>query len=424
MGQINLIRTQFIPRSTVTTPASSAVQEVDFLGYFEVGDTVEIIETDPCGNVLSTIASGVTVSALDQENSSVILDTSVDTTGLTGTPQIRVTNIDDGQAAIDRLYRKTFPAENVGFAISKVVVDEDLDTPVVGQGTYYVDDVSFVRVGDTVSVISDSGVAGTATVLAVDPNADDVNNKSSIVLDSSIDTSLLTNPVIVVEGITAQDAIERNKEDIDKIDSPIENEYIGVGDCLSAFYTSDLFLSGSLKPHLDGVRKLRGTAGTRATLSQGASNSELIFTSLILGTDGNDTEIEVASGSGLTVVVDGSYNAGYTITVNDNGGAATAQDIADAINADATARRIVQAQYGGDGSGTVSAFGPTALSGGLDDGTGDFAEIEQVLNNEISNTGYKIFAFHIRPSERNRMNAAPQDDEEIWVDYRKALDNA
>ncbi len=82
----------------------------------------------------------------------------------------------------------------------------------------------------------------------------------------------------------------------------------------------------------------------------------------------------------------------------------------------------MQVQYGGDGSGTVSTFS-TNLSGGLDNGTGDYSELEQVYENFITGTGFKWISLHMRPNERNRYNEPPGDDEELSIDFRKATEN-
>lgn len=424
MGQLNLIRTQFEPRVTVTAPANDDVHVVDFIGYFNLGDTVDVIEVDDQGNVLSVIADNAIVLAIDPDTLKLTLDQVVDTTGLTGTPQIRCQSIDDGQLAIDRLYRRKFSGE-VEFLRSEPIITTEVNVPIAGQTTFLVADVEHFRAGDGLDVLADEGIVQSAvTIVSVVPRADTTNNLAAIIIDAAVDTSAFTNPYVLARDITMQDAVERLQEDIDRIDDPIENEFTGNGNGkYPAFYASALFVQGSSKVFIDGKRMLLGTAGTRAALTQGAGNSALIFTSLIMGTDGNKTKVAVVAGAGLTIAITGTYNGGYTITINDNGGAATSQDIADALNADAGVRLILQAQYGGDGTGVVTAFAATSLAGGLNDGTKDYAEIEQVYRNNIVTTGYKIFAFHIRPNERNRMNAVPQDDEEIQIDYRVPMVN-
>lgn len=424
MGQLNLIRTQFEPRVTVTAPANDDVQTVDFVGYFNLGDTVDVIEVDEHNNVLSVIADNAIIQAIDPDTLKLTLDQVVDTTGLTGTPQIRCQSIDDGQQAIDRLYRRKFSGE-VSFIRSEPILTTEVNVPIAGQTTFLVADVEHLRAGDTLDVLADEGIVQSAvTIVSVIPRADDTNNLSAIIVDAAVDTSSYSNPYVLALDITVQDAIERLQEDIERIDDPIENEYTGLGNGkYPAFYTSALFVQGSSKVFIDGKRMRLGTAGTRATLTQGAGNSALTFTSLILGTDGNRTKVAVVAGAGLTIAITGNYTTGYTISINDNGGAATSKDIADALNADAQVMLILQAQYGGDGTGVVAAFAATSLASGLNDGVGDYAEIEQVYRNNIVNTGYKIYSFHIRPNERNRMNAVPQDDEEMVVDYRVPMVN-
>jgi hypothetical protein len=297
-------------------------------------------------------------------------------------------------------------------------------------------DSKFWRAGDVVDILADEGVVQQGvTILSVNPLADLANNRSTIVVNAVVDTSTFTNPYIQSTDITVQDAVERNQQDIDSIDAPVENEDLGDGngtDC--AFETANLFKIGTSKVFIDGIRKKLGTAGTRASLTQGAGNSQLIYTSMLLGLLGNEIRVRVVSGAGLTISVTKTFKASasgintaqttYDISINDNGGAATAAQIAAALNASALVKRLVQVQYGGTGAGVVSAFAYTALSGGLNNGTGDYAEIPQILNNLITSTGMKWVSFWIIPADKQRMNEPPQDDEEQTIDYRKILVNA
>lgn len=423
MGQMNLERSQFEGRVTVTVPANDDKQIVNFTGYFDIGDLVDVIEVDGDGNILSTIADNATVIAIDPDTS-MTLDSVVNTTGLTGTPQIRAQNIDDGHQAIDRLYRRKFQG-NVAFVLRQNILAQRLNTPTAGKTRYFVEDVSFIRAGDIFDLLADEGlIASNVTVDTVTPNADATNNRAAVDITSLHDTSGFTNPFLLARSITVQQAVQRNQERIDEIDRPIENEYLGIGDSnKTVFETANLFVLGSSKLSMDGTRKRLGTAGTRGTLSSGAGNSQMIFDAMILGLKGNDTKARVQAGAGLTVSVTGGFNIGYTVTVNNNGGAATALDIAGAINADATAKRIMTARYGGTGLGLAATFGPTNLAGGLDNGTGDYAELEQVYENLVANTGYKWLSFHIRINEPNRLNKPPKDDEEMVVDYRRPSEN-
>jgi len=425
MGQKNLKRTQFVPREEVHTPANDDIQLLAFTGYFEFADVVDVIDVDAFGNVISVLADNLTVQAIDP-NVSLTLSAVVDTTAAVGTPMIRCQAIDDGQDAVDRLYRRKLKG-NMQFVLRQNVIDQALNTPSAGKGQYDVEDVSFLRAGDTVDLLADEGIIQTGlTIESINPNADDVNNPATVVLDSSVDTSTFTNPFILATSITVQEAIERNQERIDGIDTPMEGEYMGAGDKDHiAFIAANLFVQDTTKLLIDGKRLRRGEAGDRASLEQGTypgSNDALKFTSNVLGLDGNSVKVALVSGAGFTIAVSGNY-PNFTISINDNGGAATAEEIADALNADAEAKRLIQAQFGGDGTGVPSTFAAANLTGGLDNGTGDYAELEQVFENKIVNTGYKIVALWILPNERNRLNSPPKDDEEMVIDYRKATEN-
>lgn len=432
MGQTRAKRVHFEPRVTCTSPQDSVYQAVSDTCFFLEGDTVDVVDVDINGNITAVIAENLTISAIVPDIA-LILSASADTTTASGTPQIRNQSIDDAQQALERLMCR----DNVKpgrFDRREAILDRELNAPGAGQTLYDVADSNMFKVGDTVDIISNEGLLASTSITAVGVNADATNNKSTIAVSGLHDTSTLTSPLLKNTTIDAEKAIKRNQEAIDGIDTPLENEFISVGNGVdTVFETDNLFVESSSKLTIDGRRLRKGLAGTRASLTQGAGTSQLIITSLMLGLLGNEIEIEVQSGVGLTVAVSKAYNASssaiipgstaYVITVNDNSGAATAQNIADAINADADAKRLVVAQYGGDGTGIVSTFGPTNLSGGLDDGTGDYAELEQVFENNISGTGFKWLSMHMRPNERNRLNSPPEDDEEMCVDYRRARDN-
>lgn len=423
MGQLDLLRTQFEARVTVTVPANDDRQLVNFTGYFVEGDVVDVIEVDSNGNVLQVISDNRTVMAIDPDVS-LTLDAVVNTSGLTGTPMIRAQNIDDGFEAVDRLYRRVITA-NVQYVQKQAILGEALATPTAGKTTYFVEDISYIRAGDILDILADQGIVGTnVTVDSLSPNADDVNNLASVVINSNLTTVGFTNPKLVVKSLTVQQAIARNQEKIDQIDRPVENEYLGVGNgSHMAFEAANLFVAGTSKFLIDGNRKRLGTAGTRANLTQGSGNAQMLFTSMILGTKGNATRVAVINAAGTAVSVTGNSTTGYLVSVNNNSGTATAAQIAAAINADATAKRIVQCRYGGTGASAAVAFAATNLASGLDNGTGDYAEIEQVYNNLIANTGYKFISLWILPNDTNRLSKPPKDDEELVIDYRRPSDN-
>lgn len=432
MGQNNLKRSQFEARQTIINPVNDDKQELSFTGYYEVGDIVDVVDVDAAGNITAVLADNLSVLSI-APNQFVVLSAVVDTTAAVGVPMLVCQQIDDGQDAVDRLYRRKFTGE-VSFEETEAITGRKLDTPIVGQGTYFVEDATFYRVGDTVDVLANEGIVVTgASVVAVSPNADAANNQASIVINASPDTNLFTSPFFVLTSITVQEAIRRNQERIDEIDKPVENEDIGVGDGLhTCFEVANLFKVATSKFSIDGVRKKLGTAGTRASLTQGAGNAQMIFTSNLLGLLGNEVEAAVTAGAGLVITVTRAFSSSssailsstlYRVSITNNGGAATAKDIADAINAHAVAKRIMMVQYGGTGLGVAATFAATNLAGGLDNGTGDYAELEQIYENVLVNTGYKWLSFHIRPNERNRMKDPVSQDEELNVDYRRPVEN-
>tara|TARA_R110000868_G_C10973188_1_gene771592 strand:+ start:109136 stop:110437 length:1302 start_codon:yes stop_codon:yes gene_type:complete len=430
MGQKNARRMQTKFRAVCTTPTENVRQDVDNTCIFEVNDIVDIIDVDANGNVISVISENNKIISIIP-NSAVLLDTLVDTSTATGTPMIRNQTLDDAQSAFDRLMcRDGRPAK---MSIIQNVEAQELNAPLAGQTIFDIDDASLFRVGDQVDVLADEGdIQLGVTVAAVNVNADSANNKATIVVTGVIDTSSFTNPFVKLE-MTTEDAILRNQERVDGIDQPVENRYLGDGEgTLTAFMTADLFVEGSSK--LFGESRLKlGIAGTRASHTEGAGNAQLIVTSMILGLLGNEVEIEVVNAAGLAVTVTKTFKVNasgtsfaqsqYLVQVNSNSGAATSKQIADAINADVTAQRIMQVQYGGDGAGVVTPFAAVNLSGGLDDGSRDYAELEQIYENSIIGTGFKWVSAHIRPNENNRLDAPFEDDEELDVDYRKAIEN-
>jgi hypothetical protein len=424
MGQSNLKRTQFVPRAVITTLLDSNVHTLDFIGYFENDDKVDVVDVDANGNIVGTIQDDMTILAINPVTKKVTLDASVDTSSATGTPMLRAQEIDDGQEAIDRLYRRQVKGP-IAFDVQQNILEARPDIPSVGKTTYFVDDVAFWKIGQTGKVLDDNGVVlALTTIEAVNVNADDTNFKSSIVISNTQDVTLLNNPYLQNLSITQSDAIKYNQERQDESDRPIPNQDMGVGNGSHlAFAFPDLILQNSSHLYLDSGRKKLGTAGTRAGLVQGAGDSALTLSSMILGLEGNKTTVEVVAGAGVNVSVAGNSKNGYVIQVTDNTGAVTSKEVADAINADADAKRIVQAIYGGNGTGVVATFGPSAMAGGLDDGTFDYAELEQVWENKNTGTGLKWASFHIRKNERNRMNSAPDNDEEITADYSRASVN-
>lgn len=430
MSNRNARRVQTKFRVTCTSPTNNVRQDVSKTRFFEVNDIVDVIDVDANGNIISVLSENNKVISIIP-NSALILDVIVDTTTATGTAMIRNQTLDDGQSAFDRLFcRNASPGQ---MTLIQNIEAQGLNAPIAGQTTFDVDDVTLFRVGDTIDIIADEGdIQLGVTVAAVNVNADAANNKSTIVVTGVIDTSTFTNPIMTL-SITTEQAILRNQERIDSMDLPINNKDLGIGEgTLTAFELPGLFVETSSRIYMAGRQKL-GITGTRASHTEGAGSIQLIATSMILGTLGNEVELEVVNAAGLAVTVTKTFKvttAGtdfsqsqYLVQVNSNSGAATSKEIADAINADSIAQRIMQVQYGTDGTGVVVPFGPVNLLGGLDDGTKDYAELEQIFENSIIGTGFKWISYHIRPNERNRMDAPPEDDEEICADYNRATEN-
>lgn len=422
MSQANAERTQFDARQLITSAINDDAQIVNDTAFFKLGDTVNIILVDVDGCLVSSVYENVIVSGICPEDK-LVFDQAVDTSSPPAGTSFYVENKDlwDVQQAVERLYKCFSEPSDYPFPADPMIIAQELDTPIVGQARYTIDgQVLCFEAGDSIQIICDEGIAYTGTVVS----RDIANNK--IVLDSSVDLSSFTNCCLVNTSLTLKEVINRLKAS----ESPVCNEELDVGDCkLTAFETNLIFIDGCEAVYLDGSRLRRGTCGTKATLSNGAGNAELILTSQILGIDGNLTNLVLvdpaAPTSPLTVVVTGTYNSGFTITVSleTDGGSAiisTAEDVAVAIDLDAEARRIVLAQFGGDGTGLQAALSSTPLAGGLDDGTGDYCASERLENNIIAGTGYSWILVHIRTNEKNRLHSPPKNDEDLIIDYRKS----
>lgn len=437
MGQTNLKRTLYKPREEITSSLNSNVQTMLSVAHLRVGDRVDYIDVDPNGNMVggAPIVSNLTILAINPVTKKIVLDSPIDSSAATETPMLRVDDIDDGQEAIERIYRDPSTSK-APFSLIQNILRVDVNTPIVGQATYHVADASFWRAGDEAKVVDDTGVLiANLSVVSVSIAADASNNKSKIVVDDPTAVSLVNNPYIQNDTIDLSKAVLRNQERIDEIDRPTVNQNftpaIGNG-ADTCFEVPALFVQGTSKVYIDKGRQKLGTPGTRAQLIVGAGNGQLTAKSMILGLLGNEVELEVLNAAGLTVQVVKTFKrvgasdytqSQYKVRVNNNSNAATAAQIAAAINADAAARRIMQVIYGGDGSGVVAALAPTNLTGGLDNGSGDYAELEQVYENLQSGTGFKFVSFWILSDVRNRLSEPPADDEEVWGDFTTAADN-
>lgn len=423
MGQPDARRLQFNAIQALTSAANDDRQTLTQTAYIKVGDVLEFWDGDSA-LCLRTFIGTRTVTAVNPDNS-IYLDSAIDLTVVTDTALIRNRTIDDVKEALDRLFLQGFEADDYLIQWNPSITACEVDTPVVGQSTQSVADASCFYPGDSWALVSDEGLAGTGTVVA----SDFTLNK--VTIDDSIDCGALTNPVLINTSVDLKTQLLRIKQALDEVGTPIQ-EALDDGDCdNTAFEVSQKFIQDSSNLYLDGVRKRKGTAGTRAALTNGAGNAQLLLTSLVLGLDGNDIDFEMldpgAPSSALSVTVTGTYDAAdrkISVSLETDGGSAlisTAEEVADAINAHASAKRLVLVRFGGDGSGVQAALAATPLAGGLNNGTGDYAELEQVFNNLITATGYRWVSLHIRPNEPNRLSSPPRESEELDIAYSQAV---
>ena len=121
---------------------------------------------------------------------------------------------------------------------------------------------------------------------------------------------------------------------------------------------------------IQNISSVNRVAASLTTALTG-TNNDLVFTSKFQGVQGNTTRIRyVVAGNNtpLTIAV-----SGQDITVNvatDGGGLATstAAQVMAAVNADASAKKLVTASLaaGNDGTGVVTALAYTNLTGGAE----------------------------------------------------------
>lgn len=421
MGQPNAKRLEYSSIQALTSATNDDFQTLSDTALVKVGDTLEFWDRNASGCLETLIGTRVVTGVCP--DTSITLDSAIDLTTVTGTAVIRNREIWTVQDAIQRLYECGFEPQDYKINWDASITACAVDTPVIGQSTHTVGDASCWEAGDSWAIISDEGLAGTGAVVGIDPLTNEVT------IDDSIDCGALTNPKLINTSVDLKTQLLRLKQQIDAVGTPL-CEALADGDCdNTAFYASQGFIQNSSGVYLDGNRKRKGTAGTRASLVNDTGNAEITFGSLVLGTDGNDIDIEFldpgSPSSALSVSVTGSYDGAdrvVSVSLETDGGSAiisTAQEVAEAINADADAKRLVTALWGGDGTGVQSALVATPLAGGLNDGTGDYTELQQVDNNLL--TKYAILSFHIRPTENNRMHCPPQVSEEIDLCFSEAL---
>ena len=186
MGQTNLFRTEFEPCEIITSALDATKQDLAFTSYFKLGDTVDIVAKNARGcYVGAALATDLTVCGIVNSDS-LSFDVSVDTStalpvGAVGWYAI-AKNIDDGQEAIDRLYRCYTQSETPGnIQICEDIVGHVSGSPIGGQTTLYVDDINCFRAGDATQITCDIGGPFNVNIVSPESNADEAKNLSEIV---------------------------------------------------------------------------------------------------------------------------------------------------------------------------------------------------------------------------------------------------
>ena len=414
MPQSDALRLQLSACRELTSSIDSVRQTLTNTGYFKIGDVVDIYDKDSAG-CLGTSQGTRTINGICP-NEAIVFDSTFDTSSFTGTPTICNRSLQNLQDAHDRWAECHVHAQNRLIWPAVSITAHQQDTPIVGQMTVTLpSDAICFDTGDSYQVICDSGIVISGTVVSNDLGLNE------IILDDSADLTSETNCKLVGTSLTEMQLFSRLKSSITSVRK--YGHHCGVGNCnQTVFKLSEVFVQDSLEVHADAGWLKRGTCGTLADDTQGAGNSEVTFTSRILNTNGNSVQWEYIAGAGAPVVtVTGDFPT-FTVTITgDSAGTATAQDVADAINASAAAELIGYAIYGGDGTGVLTPFAATALTGGLNDATYDFCELEQVVNNVVTASGYRYFAMNIRDeTEPNRWQSPPRDSEEMSCSYNAA----
>lgn len=419
----NSKRIQFSCIQDLTSSTDDDYQTLTDTSLIKVGDVLEFWDRNAAG-CLDTLIGTRTVTGVCKD-AAITLDSTIDLTTVTGTAAIRNRNIWNMEDAVKRLYQCGMQAKDYKIQWEAPISSCNIDTPIIGQSEQFVSDASCWETGDSWAIISDEGLAGTGTVVSTDLVTNDVT------IDDSIDCSGLTNPKLVNTSLDLKEQLLRLKQAIDEINAP-RCEKLLDGDCNNTvFYSSQTFKQNSSSTFMGGNRKRLGSScGTRASLVNDVTDAEITFTSLVLGLDGNDISIEFVDPGGttpLSVALTGTYDGAdrvITVTLETVAAAivSTAQEVADLLNADAATKRLVQAIWGGDGSGVQSALVPTPMAGGLDDATSDtdYCEI-QIIDNNVATGGYGIISFNIRPDEIKRLQCPARENEELDICYAKAV---
>lgn len=141
---------------------------------------------------------------------------------------------------------------------------------------------------------------------------------------------------------------------------------------------TNTFSAGTPGTHiLVGTDFLQGKV--QGVLASGAGTSEVTFTAVRPGTDGNDIRVKMTDTGSLSTSVTGN-----DITVTYNGGVTTADQIATDVNADTDALKLVNCVGGGSGTAQVEILTLTNLAGGTGEGATQFDVVAGGLSQEVT----------------------------------------
>ena len=404
MGQLNETRILNDLRRVIT-PASSTRQAVAKTGCWRCGDVIEFYDS-PDGICLPATSMGTrTIDCIDPDVAFFFTST-IDLTTASGTVIAVNKTLDDQQAFNNRICSEANP-HNTPWIQTHAIASFVENSPIAGQMTVTMTDgTQCYKAGDDYKVLADSGVVISGTIISVN------NSQKEVVLDDTADLGAETGEKLAnCCGISLEEIIQRFKDSVTGGDD-CEDDFDG--DCnVTAFELTSEMVSGKSHPSLDGRLLRRGVAGTRASLSDGAANQEIVFTAMTLGLSGDNFSAEIINAAGTAVTISGSF-PNMKLSINNNSGAATVNDLIAAIYADAEARKYFQVSSGGgDGTGLASALAETSLAGAAAGaGVYDYAEI----NDENGDLFWLVF--HINANDKNSLKEPFVDSEWLHVDYK------
>jgi len=100
------------------------------------------------------------------------------------------------------------------FEFCRSIASSSINTPAVGQTTFYLGDTSFLEIGDEITVNCDGGSPGSATIVDVVKSQGEcgVSGQSYIVVDVAFDLSSETGCTVCVDDLDLSVIVDRLKE--------------------------------------------------------------------------------------------------------------------------------------------------------------------------------------------------------------------